>query len=304
MSGNYVKVFLRPTRVSSQGWRRLKKVHHLLSSRRCFILTCCFSGTLILPHVQSILDLVRRCLADDERSDTLMRLSYGLIGDLADSFPAGQLKQLLLQNWIASELRSKHRMPDETKKTMRWSREVCISRLLIILPSSCYFYYRWWKSLPSRTCSIFHHLLFLTFSLLFLSHHVLPLSICLKFLTFIFFSSFFLSFLLTVPSMHAIYISRFSFTIAISRRHIIKSRLACNIKEWTYCRPAALTITTFFVISLLLVFIYIDNHTFIPSFFFQTLACILFTNKFLLVLKSGFHIQSILSPHLFFSIAF
>jgi importin subunit beta-1 len=80
--------------------------------------------TLILPHSQSILGLVRRCLADDERSDALMRLSYGLIGDLADSFPAGQLKQLLLQNWIASELRSRHRMPDETKKTMRWAREM------------------------------------------------------------------------------------------------------------------------------------------------------------------------------------
>ena len=89
-----------------------------------------------MPHVQSILDLVRRCLADDERSDALMRLSYGLIGDLADSFPAGQLKQLLLQNWIASELRSRHRMPEETKRTMRWAREVCISSLLIIVPSS------------------------------------------------------------------------------------------------------------------------------------------------------------------------
>lgn len=72
---------------------------------------------------------MRRCLADDERSDTLMRLSYGLIGDLADSFPAGQLKQLLLHNWIASELRSRHRMPDETKKTMRWAREVSVSLL-------------------------------------------------------------------------------------------------------------------------------------------------------------------------------
>lgn len=128
MSGNYVKVFLRPTLVSSRGWRRPRKVYHLLSVRRCFILTCC-PVTLILPHSQSILDLVRRCLADDERSDALMRLSYGLIGDLADSFPAGQLKQLLLHNWVASELRSRHRMPDETKKTMRWAREVCISWL-------------------------------------------------------------------------------------------------------------------------------------------------------------------------------
>ena len=106
-----------------------KSKRHLLSVRQWFILTYYLSVTLILPHSQSILDLVRRCLADDERSDTLMRLSYGLIGDLADSFPAGQLKQLLLQTWIASELRSRHRMPDETKKTMRWAREVRIPLL-------------------------------------------------------------------------------------------------------------------------------------------------------------------------------
>lgn len=53
-----------------------------------------------------------------------MRLSYGLIGDLADCFPEGSIKQLLLSGWIASELRAKQRMPDETKRTMRWAREV------------------------------------------------------------------------------------------------------------------------------------------------------------------------------------
>lgn len=71
-----------------------------------------------------MLELVHRCLADEERSDALMRLSYGLIGDLAECFFSGQLKQLFLAPWVASELRSRSRMPDETKKTMRWAREV------------------------------------------------------------------------------------------------------------------------------------------------------------------------------------
>lgn len=53
-----------------------------------------------------------------------MRLSYGLLGDLADTFPQGQIKQYLLSPWIANELRSKFKMPGETKKTMRWAREV------------------------------------------------------------------------------------------------------------------------------------------------------------------------------------
>jgi len=78
---------------------------------------------ILLPHAQSILDLVHRCLIDEERVDSLMRLSFGLLGDLADCFPNGEIKQLLLANWVANELRSKHRMPAETRKTMRWARD-------------------------------------------------------------------------------------------------------------------------------------------------------------------------------------
>jgi len=79
---------------------------------------------MLIQHSQNILELVHRCLTDEERSDALTRLAYGLIGDLAECFANGQLKQLFLANWIASELRSRSRMPDETKKTMRWAREV------------------------------------------------------------------------------------------------------------------------------------------------------------------------------------
>jgi len=79
---------------------------------------------LLLPHVQSILELVSRCVADEERTDALMRLSYGLIGDLADCFSDGQIKQFLLANWIAAEFRTRHRMPEETKRTLRWAREM------------------------------------------------------------------------------------------------------------------------------------------------------------------------------------
>jgi hypothetical protein len=53
-----------------------------------------------------------------------VKLAYGLLGDLADCFPNGEIKHLLLSEWVASELRSKLRMPTETKKTLRWAREV------------------------------------------------------------------------------------------------------------------------------------------------------------------------------------
>ena len=99
---------------------------------------------------------------------------------------------------------------------------------------------------------------------------------------------FFLSFFLAVPRMHANYISRFSFSIAISRRHIIKSRLACN-RRMDYGRPA-LTIT--FVISYFwFFFIHHDvQFFFLPfyvciscsksSFLFNTISSLIFHHIF------------------------
>ena len=73
---------------------------------------------------------------EEERSDTSVKLSFGLIGDLADAFPSGQLKPLFLAEWVASELRSRARMPAETKKTMRWAREVrCRSKKIACEPA-------------------------------------------------------------------------------------------------------------------------------------------------------------------------
>ncbi|EMD35060.1 hypothetical protein CERSUDRAFT_116561 [Gelatoporia subvermispora B] len=80
--------------------------------------------SLLLPHVPSILELVQRCLADSERTESASKTCIGLIGDLADSFPDGQIKQYLLAEWVASELRSKSRMSPETKRTLRWAREM------------------------------------------------------------------------------------------------------------------------------------------------------------------------------------
>ncbi|KAI1790603.1 ARM repeat-containing protein [Ganoderma leucocontextum] len=79
---------------------------------------------LLLPYVPSILELVQRCLGDSERTESMIKLVVGLVGDLADTFPNGQIKQLLLADWLANELRMKGRMAPETKKTLRWAREM------------------------------------------------------------------------------------------------------------------------------------------------------------------------------------
>ncbi|KAJ7026728.1 armadillo-type protein [Mycena alexandri] len=88
-----------------------------------------FKGTdkvaVLLPYVDSILELIHRCSLDEERTDAQMKLSFGLIGDLAEALQGSpQMKQTLLKPWIAQELRTKHRMPAETNKTRRWAREM------------------------------------------------------------------------------------------------------------------------------------------------------------------------------------
>ncbi|CAK5271145.1 unnamed protein product [Mycena citricolor] len=88
-----------------------------------------FKGTekvaVLIPYVESMLDLIQRCAQDDERTDTQMKLSYGLLGDIADALNGSpQLKQMLLKPWVAQELRTKHRMAAETNRTRRWAREM------------------------------------------------------------------------------------------------------------------------------------------------------------------------------------
>ncbi|KAI0744690.1 ARM repeat-containing protein [Earliella scabrosa] len=78
----------------------------------------------LLPHVPAILELVNRCLVDSEKTESTVKLAVGLVGDLADAFPNGQIKQLLLADWIANELRMKGRLAPETKRTLKWAREM------------------------------------------------------------------------------------------------------------------------------------------------------------------------------------
>ena len=77
---------------------------------------------LLQPHIQDILELVKAALIDENHGDPVYGLAYGIIGDLAEIF-GPQIKPLLLQDWVAAELKSR-RCPPENKQTMRWAREV------------------------------------------------------------------------------------------------------------------------------------------------------------------------------------
>ena len=92
---------------------------------------------VLLPHVPAILELVQRCLLDSEKTETTVKSAVGLIGDLADAFPNGQIKQLLLAEWIMNELRVKGRVAPETKRTLKWAREVSCWSYIIPLCAQC-----------------------------------------------------------------------------------------------------------------------------------------------------------------------
>jgi importin subunit beta-1 len=72
-----------------------------------------------------ILELVQKVLADENSGEPLDKLAFGVIGDLADAYPNGEIKPLLLAEWIASSLVLRKGYDKETKTTVKWAREVC-----------------------------------------------------------------------------------------------------------------------------------------------------------------------------------
>ncbi|CAE6515837.1 unnamed protein product [Rhizoctonia solani] len=78
----------------------------------------------LLPYVQTMLGLCARALSDEERPDTIVRAAFGLIGDLADLYSKGQIKQLLAEGWLTSALQQKPKgAPQETKRVLKYARE-------------------------------------------------------------------------------------------------------------------------------------------------------------------------------------
>lgn len=92
---------------------------------------------LLQPHIQDILELVKAALIDENHGDPVYGLAYGIIGDLAEIF-GPQIKPLLLQDWVAAELKSR-RCPPENKQTMRWAREVGQLKTIHVLLSDIIF---------------------------------------------------------------------------------------------------------------------------------------------------------------------
>lgn len=87
-------------------------------------------GGLLLEHTPAMLKLVRQ-VYEEEGTDLTLKTGAGLIGDLAETFPTGQLKELLLNDWVVAMLKTKTRNAD-LKKTLRWAREVSFALLAFL----------------------------------------------------------------------------------------------------------------------------------------------------------------------------
>ncbi|TPX54888.1 hypothetical protein SeMB42_g00081 [Synchytrium endobioticum] len=81
---------------------------------------------LLSPSVQHIFGFLQICAQDEERTEALTRCVIGLLGDLADAFPAGSLKPLLQAEWVEQLLKSvkQSRASAATKEVAKWAREI------------------------------------------------------------------------------------------------------------------------------------------------------------------------------------
>ncbi|CAJ2503965.1 Uu.00g113590.m01.CDS01 [Anthostomella pinea] len=78
------------------------------------------------PFVQTIFQLLNIISQDMNRSESLMRSSMGVIGDLADAYPNGELADAFRQDWVTAmikETKTNREFQSRTIDTARWARE-------------------------------------------------------------------------------------------------------------------------------------------------------------------------------------
>ncbi|EMR62748.1 hypothetical protein MGN70_012631 [Eutypa lata] len=78
------------------------------------------------PYVQPIFHLLNVIANDVNRSEPLMRSTMGVIGDLADAFPHGELADAFRSDWLNAmikETKTNREFQSRTIETARWARE-------------------------------------------------------------------------------------------------------------------------------------------------------------------------------------
>jgi importin subunit beta-1 len=78
------------------------------------------------PHVSAIFQILGLIANDQNRSESLMRAAMGVIGDLADAYPNGELVDGFRQDWLTQmikETKTNREFAPRTIDTARWARE-------------------------------------------------------------------------------------------------------------------------------------------------------------------------------------
>lgn len=81
---------------------------------------------LLQPYVESIFQLLHSVYQDPNRTEALLRSSMGVIGDLSEAFPTGEINQFFRNDWLTSmarETRANKEFSQRTQDTARWARE-------------------------------------------------------------------------------------------------------------------------------------------------------------------------------------
>ncbi|KAL0937431.1 uncharacterized protein CTRU02_207162 [Colletotrichum truncatum] len=82
--------------------------------------------SVLQPYVSSIFQLLNMIASDMNRSEALMRAAMGVIGDLADAYPNGELVDIFRQDWLTAlikETKTNREFQPRTIETARWARE-------------------------------------------------------------------------------------------------------------------------------------------------------------------------------------
>jgi importin subunit beta-1 len=81
---------------------------------------------VLKPYVEHIFQLLNLIATDGNRNESLMRGSMGVIGDLADAYPGGDLADIFRQEWVTAfikETKTNREYSPRTIETAKWARE-------------------------------------------------------------------------------------------------------------------------------------------------------------------------------------
>ncbi|EMC92203.1 hypothetical protein BAUCODRAFT_78155 [Baudoinia panamericana UAMH 10762] len=81
---------------------------------------------LLQPYVESIFQLLQTVYQDPNRTEALLRSSMGVIGDVSEAFPNGEVSHYFRADWLtnmARDTRANKDFSPRTQDTARWARE-------------------------------------------------------------------------------------------------------------------------------------------------------------------------------------